>query len=268
METVKVRNLIIGTGIPKICVPILCRTQEEILTAAENIADAGVADLAEWRADGYKDAGSPEKIEETGQALREILGDMPLLFTYRTAREGGERQNGTISPEAYVQMNQTAVKSGLFDLLDVELKAGEEAVHGLLETAHANGVRCIVSSHDFVKTPPREEIVARLRKMQDMGADLPKVAVMPKDDEDVRTLLDATMEMSYNYAARPIITISMSERGALSRLVGELYGSAVTFGTVGKSSAPGQIDAVSLKEMLVLIHGSQGNPSIFPGKGR
>ncbi len=259
METVKVRDLEIGKGIPKICVPILCRTQEEILTAAGNIVDADVADLVEWRSDGFEDILSPEKVQETGQALREILGETPLLFTCRTPGEGGERQNRTICADAYLQLNLTAAKSGLFDLLDVELTAGEEIVRQLLDTAHANGVFCIVSSHDFVKTPPKEEIVARLRSMQDMGADLPKVAVMPKDDEDVRTLLDATMEMAYNYAMKPIITMSMSERGVLSRLVGELYGSAVTFGTVGKSSAPGQIDAASLKEMLMLIHGSQGN---------
>ncbi len=258
METVKVRNLEIGPGIPKICVPILCRTQEEILTAAKRIVKADVADLVEWRADGYEEVFSPGKVQETGQALREILGDVPLLFTFRTTKEGGERRTEAVRPEAYVRLNQTALQTGLFDLLDVELSAGEKTVTQLLDTAHDQGVRCIVSSHDIVRTPPRDEIVDRLKTMQDLGADLPKIAVTPKDNEDVMTLLDATREMSYNYAKKPIITMSMGELGVLSRLMGEFYGSAVTFGTVGKASAPGQIDAVSLKEMLALIHGSTG----------
>ncbi len=259
MEAIKVRNLEIGTGIPKICVPILCRTQEEILAAAKRIVAADVADLAEWRSDGYEDVFSFEKMQETGQALREILGDVPLLFTFRTSKEGGERRREAVRLEDYVRLNLTAAQSGLFDLLDVELSTGDETVRQLLDAAHECGVRCIVSSHDFARTPPEEEIVDRLKKMQDLGADLPKIAVMPKNNDDVMTLLDATREMTYNYAEKPVITMSMGELGVLSRLMGELYGSAVTFGTVGKSSAPGQIDAVSLKEMLELIHGSRGN---------
>ena len=41
MNTVKVRNIEIGAGIPKICVPIVGKTKEEILAAArsfENVA--------------------------------------------------------------------------------------------------------------------------------------------------------------------------------------------------------------------------------------
>lgn len=37
----------------------------------------------------------------------------------------------------------------------------------------------IASSHDFEKTPAKEEILARLIRMQDCGADLLKLAVMP-----------------------------------------------------------------------------------------
>ncbi len=40
MQTVVVRNLTIGAGIPKICVPIVGADKEEILTAAQNIQDS------------------------------------------------------------------------------------------------------------------------------------------------------------------------------------------------------------------------------------
>ena len=38
MKTVQVRNVIIGEGRPKICVPIVGQTKEEILTEAGSFA--------------------------------------------------------------------------------------------------------------------------------------------------------------------------------------------------------------------------------------
>ena len=189
MNTVKVRNIEIGAGIPKICVPIVGVTREEILAAAEN-----------------------------------------------------------------VELNQNAAKTGLIDLVDVEAFTGDEAVKAVVETAHANGVKVIASNHDFHKTPAKEEIVSRLRKMQDLGADIPKIAVMPQNKKDVLTLLAATEEMASEYADRPIITMSMSGTGVISRLCGEVFGSALTFGAVGKVSAPGQMGIEDLTTVLGLLH--------------
>ena len=92
--------------------------------------------------------------------------------------------------------------------------------------------------------------------MQELGADIPKIAVMPQSKRDVLTLLAATEEMVSEYANRPIITMSMAGTGLISRLCGEVFGSALTFGAVGKASAPGQMNALQLREILSMIHGS------------
>ena len=252
MNTVKVRNIEIGAGIPKICVPIVGATREEILAAAENIKSTK-ADVVEWRVDWYEDIFDFAKTEATMKALREALGEMPILFTFRTSKEGGEK---AIETEAYVEMNQNAAKTGLIDLVDVEAFTGDEAVKSVVETAHESGVKVIASNHDFHKTPAKEEIVSRLRKMQELGADIPKIAVMPQNKKDVLTLLAATEEMVSEYADRPIITMSMSGTGVISRLCGEIFGSALTFGAVGKVSAPGQMGIEDLTTVLGLLHKS------------
>ena len=252
MNTVKVRNIEIGAGIPKICVPIVGVTREEILAAAENIKSTK-ADVVEWRVDWYEDIFDFAKTEATMKALREALGEMPILFTFRTSKEGGEK---AIETETYVELNQNAAKTGLIDLVDVEAFTGDEAVKAVVETAHANGVKVIASNHDFHKTPAKEEIVSRLRKMQELGADIPKIAVMPQNKKEVLTLLAATEEMASEYADRPIITMSMSETGVISRLSGEVFGSALTFGAVGKVSAPGQMGIEDLTTVLGLLHKS------------
>ena len=250
MNTVKVRNIEIGAGIPKICVPIVGVTREEILAAAENIKSTK-ADVVEWRVDWYENIFDFTKTEATMQALREVLGEMPILFTFRTSKEGGEK---AIETEAYVELNQNAAKTGLVDLVDVEAFTGDDVVKAVVEIAHENGVKVIASNHDFHKTPAKEEIVSRLRKMQELGADIPKIAVMPQNKKDVLTLLAATEEMVSEYADRPIITMSMAGTGVISRLCGEVFGSALTFGAAKKASAPGQMGVNDLSTVLGLLH--------------
>lgn len=252
MNPVVVRNVKIGEGIPKICVPIVGTSKEEILEAGNNISTVD-ADIVEWRADWYEDVFTFEKVEETAKALRNILGGTPILFTFRTAKEGGEK---AIEKETYIELNRKAVRTGYIDLVDVEAFTGDDAVAAIVETAHECGVKVVVSNHDFCKTPSKEEIVSRLCRMQELGADIPKIAVMPRDKKDVLTLLAATAEMCSKYADRPIITMSMAGTGVISRLCGEVFGSAVTFGAAQKASAPGQINVEELRTVLELLHKS------------
>ena len=116
MKPVEVRGVRIGEGIPKICVPIVGETRKNIIEEARRIAGMA-ADIVEWRADWYEDVYDLGKVTETLSALREALGDLPLLFTFRTAREGGERE---ISSEYYQTLNIKAAESGNTDLVDVE----------------------------------------------------------------------------------------------------------------------------------------------------
>lgn len=252
MSTVRVRNTEIGAGVPKICVPIVGVTKDEILEMAEKI-QAVKPDVAEWRADWYEDIFNWKETEQCVRRLRAVLGEVPLLFTFRTSEEGGEK---AMEEKAYVELNQNIARTRCVDLLDVELFTGDEYVLRMIDTAHEYGVKVIVSNHDFQKTPGRETIVSRLCKMQELGADIPKIAVMPQNKKDVLTLLAATEEMYSKHADRPIITMSMKSDGVISRLSGEVFGSALTFGAVGKTSAPGQIAVDKLRSVLEILHES------------
>ena len=92
--------------------------------------------------------------------------------------------------------------------------------------------------------------------MQELGADILKIAVMPQSKQDVLTLLAATEEMVKTYAEKPVVTMSMSGMGLISRIAGEAFGSAITFGAAKKASAPGQIPAGKLSEILNVLHSS------------
>ena len=250
MNTVKVRNTVIGEGMPKICVPIVGVTKEAILEEAKAITKLP-ADVVEWRIDWFENVFDFAKLEDVLKDLREVLGDMPILMTFRTSKEGGEK---AIEDEVYADINIKAAQTGLVDMVDVEVFTGDEIVKKIIDGAHAAGVKVVASNHDFFKTPDKDDIVGRLRKMQDLGADIPKIAVMPQNKKDVLTLLAATEEMATEYADRPIITMSMAGTGVISRLAGEVFGSALTFGAAAKASAPGQMGVEDLKDVLTKLH--------------
>lgn len=252
MNSIKIKDVVIGDGIPKICVSIVGKTKGEIIEEALDINNSHV-DIVEWRVDWFNEALDIEKVGEVLKELKLTLNNIPLLFTFRTAKEGGEK---SIDPITYANLNKKVATTGLLDLIDVEAFTGDEIVKDIIQSVHIEGVKVIASNHDFERTPPKDEIIYRLRKMQELGADIPKIAVMPKSKLDVLELLEATVIMSEKYADTPIITMSMSPLGVVSRLSGEIFGSALTFGALEKSSAPGQIHVESLHGILQLMHNS------------
>ncbi len=249
MKTVKVKNIEIGAGMPKICIPITGDSREEILLDLEEIVRQK-PDLAEWRADCYAEVEKPELRLEMLKTISDKLGEIPLLFTFRTSREGGSRD---ISYEDYVKLLTETAKSGLIQLADVEIFFREEEAAGLIAALQNLGVRVVASNHDFQKTPSCEEMSRRLTRMEELGADILKLAVMPNEKKDLLRLLEVTQQISHS-SQRPVITMSMGKIGVLSRICGEITGSSLTFAAGRSASAPGQISAEKMRRLLEELH--------------
>ena len=247
---VVVRGIAIGGGMPKIVVPLTGASAAELRAQAGALPRACV-DIVEWRADFFEALADTASVVACAQALADQLAGTPVLFTCRTAAQGGQ---AAIGDEAYGDLNVAVARSGAADLIDVEYQRQAAVVGRVIGAAHASGVRVIASSHDFAGTPARDEIVARLVAMQRLGADICKIATMPHSPADVLTLLDATRIMTGEHADRPLITMAMGALGVVSRLSGETFGSAATFGMAGTPSAPGQIPAEDLHAVLTVLH--------------
>ncbi|MFR4987015.1 MAG: type I 3-dehydroquinate dehydratase [Lachnospirales bacterium] len=250
---VQVRNIKIGEGMPKICVPLVEKNKQAFLNSAKELKNINL-DLVELRIDHFEEVENLDEVKDLTKGLREILGEIPILFTFRSLKEGGEKE---VSVDYYKTLNIEITKTGYVDLIDVELFTGDDIVKEIVLEAHNLNVKVVMSNHDFDKTPEREEIVKRLCRMQELNADLPKIAVMPKSTTDVLTLLCATDDMVTKYAKTPIITMSMAGLGVISRLSGETFGSALTFGAAKVASAPGQVEVNKLSEILKVLHNSK-----------
>ena len=108
MNTVKIRDIEIGAGAPKIIVPIVGVTKEDIIEEAKTF-DSIPIDVVEWRVDWFEGVFDFAKVEDVLKDLREVLGSIPLLMTFRTSKEGGEK---AIEPEAYAELNIKAAQTG------------------------------------------------------------------------------------------------------------------------------------------------------------
>lgn len=246
MKTVTVKGITLGEGSPKIIVPMVGQTEAELVLEAQQLTTID-CDLVEWRIDFYEGVKRPQQVAKLSNELANILGEKPLLITFRTKKEGGELE---LSEEAYFELYQTVIQEGSLDLLDVELFMEATAVRETIKLAHAHQIKVVMCNHDFNQTPAKAEIIRRLCTMQEQQADVCKIAVMPQTPADVLTLLEATEEMTRCYADRPIVTMSMGQLGMVSRMCGELTGSAMTFGAAKKASAPGQIPVGELRQLL------------------
>lgn len=233
-------------GRPLVCIPIVEQSREEILASARMIGEKG-ADMVEWRLDWYEKAVLDwHEAEGILRELSEICGDMILVCTFRSKKQGGQME---LTEEEYIRLLYQIGKSGYGDVLDVEtaeLSAPEEVIREL----HRFSVRVLASQHYFFHTPGTEEMERELYAMKELGADGAKLAVMPRKNTDVLHLMEATMHVKERYPSYPLITMAMGKEGILSRIGGQISGSCVTFGTLGKTSAPGQIPLKDLTAIL------------------
>ncbi len=246
MNSVFVRDVRLGDDGPKICVPFTSQDERGLIAECAGLAEE-TFDMVEWRADFYEGITAPGEVCRVLGILREYLS-CPILFTFRT-----EPNKENVPDDVYTSVCLEACASGNADLLDAELSRGEAVLAPILEAARRNHVYTVISCHNFESTPSEEELVASMVRMQELGCDIAKYAVMPQSPRDVMNLLSATLTMTEKHSETPVITMSMGKTGVISRLTGSVFGSCITFGMVGRASAPGQINATKLGEILDIL---------------
>jgi len=247
---VTVRNLTIGEGKPKICVLVMGKNKTEVLEAAKKAVESK-ADLIEWRADSLTEGEFDEDFHnEILAKMREIIGEMPIIYTFRTLIEGGKE----IENEKYKDLILSVANAGITDLIDVEIFSFKLKARDIIDEIHSfTNVKVIGSYHDFEGTPDTAELLYRLSVIDNCNADILKIATMPHKKKDVMRIMTATILTYTRPNPKPIISIAMGSMGRITRLLGGFTGSAITFASIGRSSAPGQMDIEDVREILTKL---------------
>lgn len=248
----------------KICIPIMGQDEKEVLNQAEKVLQMQ-PDLIEWRVD-YIEKLDTDVIENITAKLKNIIGNVKLVFTFRTADEGGKQ---SISDEKYSEICCKAAEN--CDYVDVEIMGHMKIAKNLIAEIKKNGAKVIGSNHYFDNTPSNGEIIYIMKKMEEQGADICKIAVMPEAKEDVERFMDVSSQLK-DILNVPIITMSMGELGAVSRICTNITASSVSFAAGVDASAPGQVKADILRKLLKVNEGCslKGNISLigFMGTGK
>lgn len=248
--SIVVKDVIIGEGKPKVCVPVVENNDKEIITKLKELNQLDI-DLIELRIDFYQEIENLDAVSLLFNHIKQLNLKKPILLTYRSLNEGGQIE---LNSKQYLAIYQKAIDSDAFDIYDVELSSGTNMIIELRSLIHEAGKYILMSSHNFQRTPEQESLMQKFKIMDSFDADILKIAVMPEDYHDVLNLMSFTLRAQEEYPKKPIVTMSMSDLGLVTRLVGEQFGSVITFGCVGKTSAPGQIDYKDLNIVLDVIH--------------
>lgn len=248
-HSIAVRSIVLGEGMPLVCVPLTEQKLDGLIDVIKLAQELG-ADLVEWRVDHFDEADNLAAVCHALEKVRPVLGEMPLIFTFRRKVEGGQRD---IEDAAYVELISRAAKTGLVDLMDIEYSIGEVLFAKLVSLCTEYELPTIASYHNFELTPDTQFIIDKLSAMEATGASMPKIAVMAHNADDMIRLLSASSEYA-KQALSPFVAISMGRFGVISRLSGEFFGSALTFASANRVSAPGQVSVADAKQVLSLFH--------------
>jgi 3-dehydroquinate dehydratase-1 len=248
-------NLIGETERALICAPLVAKTKTTILEELFAVL-AKQPDVIEWRADFFEGIAETAVTVEIAKEIKLAAGDIPIIFTIRSIREGG--QPIPLSDQAAIELTAEICRNTGVEYVDCELSNAAEHIEYLKRAAVTAGTKIIGSFHNFSNTPSLEELAQKFSEAEKYQLDVAKVAVMPRNLADVLTLLSATVEAKSRLKI-PLITMSMGRYGAISRMVGGAFGSSLTFGVGSQASAPGQVPIEDLKTVLTIIQKSMAS---------
>lgn len=241
---------IAGGRMPLICTPLVGRTLGDMKAELKLVLPMQ-PDVIEWRVDFFEQIGDSAAVIAAAAAIKNLTNNIPLLFTRRSIIEGGEHI--AINEDQVLTLYEAVCASKTINLIDYELANDTTHIARVRTAAQGNGIGLVLSFHDFSCTPDLQTLVATLGRAQHLGADVAKVAVMPRNLDDVLTLLTATRAASKALRI-PLIALSMGPLGAVTRMVGGVFGSALTFAVGAAASAPGQVPMEELKTVLTVLH--------------
>ena len=214
----------VNLKISNACAVVGIVDSSEAVSAAKRLPQ-GRVDYLEWRADflGEKIPKSP----------------IPWIITARHPLEGGKNA-----------LPQARRRELLFSLLpsaslvDIEVRS-LAGLSDVAACAQKNGIGIIASFHDFEKTPETSRLRDVIRRANDAGANVVKIATRTTTPKDVSRLLDL-----WNATPLPLAIMGMGPLGMSSRLLFANCGSALNYGWLHRPNVPGQWSAAELRTLI------------------
>ena len=188
------------------------------------------------------------RIDLIGDSWTEVARQLtkPWIACNRMVEEGGKWDgNEARRIERLLQAIELGAR-----IVDIEYNA--KNVENIIRLIRKQA-DCLLSFHDFKKTPSLDVLKQIVNKELKAGADICKVVTTAQTFEDNM----AVMRLFSEFPGTKMVAFTMGTQGFLSRVMSPLIGAYFTYGSVqkGVESAPGQLpvsDMLAIYEMVTL----------------
>jgi len=227
----------------KICIsiPIIETELNDIVNKLVQIQKKDSNILMEFRFDYLQEFSYLEDILEKISKYKN-----QSIYTLRSINEGGKFNKG--EKERIELMKKLAmVRPMLLDLEYTTISKDNE----LADFIDNNNVTTLISWHDFIGTPRKEELIDLIDKMRIFSNYIKIVTTAKTIDDSINVMqLYNAIDSSLN-----LIAFSMGELGIITRILCNIVGdSPFTYATIDKAVAPGQLTIDQMKTFHEFFH--------------
>lgn len=198
-------------------------------------------DVIELRVDTFEDFSS-SYVDKVFKLIK-MRFKKPLIGTIRLFSEGGQTR---LSEDERIKLFKTIIP--IADLIDIEINS--KIYKSIVQTSHLSKKTVIASYHNLKKTPSDTELSRLLLKAKSAKPEIVKFATKARTLEDVGRLLC----FSLKHINEHLVTISLGQKGTVSRVINPLFGSILTYGYIGKPKADGQMHVKQLANLLDMLN--------------
>ena len=152
---------------------------------------------------------------------------------------------GKFSDEERKIKLKKAIESGA-SYVDIEIDAPDAFKTELVSSARKHNCKVILSYHNFIGTPPTDELNKMVDASFAQGADIAKVACLANSESDALRILSL-------YAKhKNLVAFGMGERGKMTRVASLRMGAPFSYVSTSpaKETAPGQITSKHMTKVL------------------
>lgn len=250
MKSYSIGNVEIGTGRPKVGAWLMGSHSAELISEAKYFS-ASRGEFAEWHIEYFEPVVHLTEFVQMAEKIVHYLNGKPLIVSYREIATEG---NSLYSKQDLAEIFKQLILSGWVNQLDFEVTLGKEFITRLTEFAHEHAVKVNLTDHFCEAETDRQALLERFWLMKSYQPDAMLLFTYPNSNFEVLELLAALEELHAQDLDIPYSGLACFDRGTISRIAGETFGSAVTYGAAMKVSIPGKIPVNDLYTILNLLH--------------
>lgn len=211
-------------------------------------------------------AGRSEMIELRLDLLDLSPREISVLSSFGIPVIATCRQSSAGRYETYRRLYRAMASGAMY--IDIETDMSPDLAGCLYDLAKENGCRVIRSYHNFVGTEPSDvlEGIASDLSGGDRPADIVKIAVLSKSEEDSSVVMSLYSSPALKHIRGRLVAFAMGEHGASTRI--DSLSEGAPFGYASASSVPAAPGQLTLEAFSMKVYGTPRPPVVIDGSVR